>query len=98
MQVDNTDNVDASPSGTAHDSDPTPPLSAKLRDKLMKLAKWRIDPSLIEFQGDTPEFEGGHATVSRALFTSASAAGANINNLENADGGSKSGDGNARRK
>ncbi|KIO33117.1 hypothetical protein M407DRAFT_17982 [Tulasnella calospora MUT 4182] len=40
----------------------------KLREKIEKLAKWRIDPSLIEFPGDAFELHGGHATVSRALL------------------------------
>ncbi|KAG8928715.1 hypothetical protein FRC01_005510 [Tulasnella sp. 417] len=44
--------------------------SSKLRDKLEKLSKWRIDPSLIEFPEDTPEFRGGYATVSRGLLGS----------------------------
>ncbi|KAG8964470.1 hypothetical protein FRC00_002250 [Tulasnella sp. 408] len=42
--------------------------SAKLMEKVEKLAKWRIDPSLIEFPKDATELQGGHATVSRALL------------------------------
>ncbi|KAG9038128.1 hypothetical protein FS837_001297, partial [Tulasnella sp. UAMH 9824] len=44
--------------------------SAKLAEKMQKLAKWRIDPSLIDFPKDTPELHGGHATVSRATLRS----------------------------
>ncbi|KAG8932153.1 hypothetical protein FRC01_000201 [Tulasnella sp. 417] len=44
-------------------------LNSKLRNKLAKLARWRRDPSLIEFHEDTPEFRGGFATVSRAFLT-----------------------------
>ncbi|KAG8929368.1 hypothetical protein FRC01_004444 [Tulasnella sp. 417] len=42
--------------------------SAKLMNKMEKLAKWRIDPSLIEFPKDAEELHGGHATVSRAVL------------------------------
>ncbi|KAG9045630.1 hypothetical protein FS837_005942 [Tulasnella sp. UAMH 9824] len=44
-------------------------LNAKLRDKLRNLTQWRIDPSLIEFPGSTPEIRGGNAIVSQALLT-----------------------------
>ncbi|KAG8932156.1 hypothetical protein FRC01_000204 [Tulasnella sp. 417] len=43
--------------------------NSKLRNKLKRLARWRIDPSLIEFPKDAHEFRGGFATVSRAFFT-----------------------------
>ncbi|KAG8909710.1 hypothetical protein FRC01_006775 [Tulasnella sp. 417] len=42
--------------------------NSKLRNKLNKLARWRIDPSLIEFPEDAREFRGGFATVSRAFL------------------------------
>ncbi|KIO22979.1 hypothetical protein M407DRAFT_27548 [Tulasnella calospora MUT 4182] len=42
--------------------------SFKLRTKLEKLARWRIDPSLIAFSGDAREFRGGFATVSQAFL------------------------------
>ncbi|KIO29009.1 hypothetical protein M407DRAFT_21908 [Tulasnella calospora MUT 4182] len=44
-------------------------LSANTTRRLKKLARWRIDPSLIEFPNGAPKFEGGYATVSRALLT-----------------------------
>ncbi|KAG9031507.1 hypothetical protein FS837_002957 [Tulasnella sp. UAMH 9824] len=46
--------------------------SVKLMEKMEKLAKWRIDPSLIEFPNDTVELHGGHATVSRAMLNASS--------------------------
>lgn len=60
--------------------------------------RWRIDPSLIEFIGGTSEVEGGHATVSRALLTVASATGGDLNEPKNVEGGPKSRDGNVQRK
>ncbi|KIO22414.1 hypothetical protein M407DRAFT_28062, partial [Tulasnella calospora MUT 4182] len=42
--------------------------SSKLRNKLEKVARWRIDPSLIDFSRDAREFRGGFATVSQAFF------------------------------
>ncbi|KAG8932152.1 hypothetical protein FRC01_000200, partial [Tulasnella sp. 417] len=47
----------------------TPPSQ---QNKLEKLARWRIDPSLIEFPTGTREFRGGFATVSQAFLASAS--------------------------
>ncbi|KAG8910401.1 hypothetical protein FRC01_006350, partial [Tulasnella sp. 417] len=38
------------------------------RNKLDKLAQWRIDPSLIEFPPDAREFRGGFATVLQGLL------------------------------
>ncbi|KIO17285.1 hypothetical protein M407DRAFT_33062 [Tulasnella calospora MUT 4182] len=46
----------------------------------------------------TPEFVGGHATVSRALLTPASATEGNVNKLENGEVGLKSSDKNVMRK
>ncbi|KIO19638.1 hypothetical protein M407DRAFT_30709 [Tulasnella calospora MUT 4182] len=48
--------------------------SFKLRNKLEKLARWRIDPSLIAFSGDAREFRGGFATVSQAFLAPRSSA------------------------
>ncbi|KIO19629.1 hypothetical protein M407DRAFT_146345 [Tulasnella calospora MUT 4182] len=48
--------------------------SSKLRNKLEKLARWRIDPSLIAFSGDAREFRGGFATVSQAFLAPRSSA------------------------
>ncbi|KIO25934.1 hypothetical protein M407DRAFT_24784 [Tulasnella calospora MUT 4182] len=76
----------------------TSQLNPRLQDKVSKLAKWRVDPSLIEFSEGTPEFVGGHATVSRALLTPASANEVNVNKLENGEGGLKSSDRNFKRK
>ncbi|KIO29011.1 hypothetical protein M407DRAFT_21910 [Tulasnella calospora MUT 4182] len=45
-------------------------LSANTTRRLEKLAQWRIDPSFIKFPEGAPEFEGGYATVSRALLGS----------------------------
>ncbi|KAG8920895.1 hypothetical protein FRC01_000540, partial [Tulasnella sp. 417] len=49
-------------------SSPGVELSAKLREKLDALADWRISPSSIKFPKDAPNFNGGNATVSRALL------------------------------
>ncbi|KIO20485.1 hypothetical protein M407DRAFT_29893 [Tulasnella calospora MUT 4182] len=49
--------------------------SSKLRNKLEKLAHWRIDPSSIEFTANAREFRGGFATVSQGLLASPSRAG-----------------------
>ncbi|KAG9039159.1 hypothetical protein FS837_001058 [Tulasnella sp. UAMH 9824] len=43
-------------------------LSAKLTAKLEQLAQWRIHPASIKFPEGAPKFEGGYATVSRALL------------------------------
>ncbi|KIO25821.1 hypothetical protein M407DRAFT_24875 [Tulasnella calospora MUT 4182] len=48
--------------------------SSKLRNKLEKLAQWRIDPSLIDFSENAREFRGGYATVSEAFLASSSSA------------------------
>ncbi|KIO20490.1 hypothetical protein M407DRAFT_29897 [Tulasnella calospora MUT 4182] len=48
--------------------------SSKLRNKLEKLAQWRIDPSLIDFPENSREFRGGYATVSEAFLASPSSA------------------------
>ncbi|KAG9048901.1 hypothetical protein FS837_011715 [Tulasnella sp. UAMH 9824] len=42
--------------------------NSKLRNKLEKLAQWRIDPLFIEFSRDVREFRGGYATVSQAFL------------------------------
>ncbi|KIO33115.1 hypothetical protein M407DRAFT_17980 [Tulasnella calospora MUT 4182] len=49
--------------------------SAKLIEKMEQLAKWRIDPSLIEFPEDADELQGGHATVSRAFLNPSNTSG-----------------------
>ncbi|KIO33113.1 hypothetical protein M407DRAFT_17978 [Tulasnella calospora MUT 4182] len=49
--------------------------SAKLIEKMEQLAKWRIDPSLIEFPEDAGELQGGHATVSRAFLNPSNTSG-----------------------
>ncbi|KAG8925664.1 hypothetical protein FRC01_009850 [Tulasnella sp. 417] len=46
--------------------------NAKLRTKLEKLARWRIDPSRIEIPTNAREFRGGYATVSQAFLAYAS--------------------------
>ncbi|KAG9040800.1 hypothetical protein FS837_000170 [Tulasnella sp. UAMH 9824] len=61
-------------------------LSAKLLGKLEKLARWRIDPSLIRFPGNGPEFRGGNATVSRALLSLPSDVQRNGDKSENTTG------------
>ncbi|KIO17037.1 hypothetical protein M407DRAFT_27306 [Tulasnella calospora MUT 4182] len=69
MQGNENQDVSARPSGPEQGSSgDTPQLSAKLRDKLSKFAKWRIDPSLIQFSKDPREFSGGFATVARAAL------------------------------
>ncbi|KAG8916717.1 hypothetical protein FRC01_002901 [Tulasnella sp. 417] len=52
------------------------------RNKLENLAKWRIDPSSIQFPGDALEFRGGFATVSQGLLTSPSSAEGGANKSE----------------
>lgn len=42
--------------------------SAKLRTRIAKLARWRIESSDIIFPEYAWEFDGGHATVSRAMM------------------------------
>ncbi|KAG8905830.1 hypothetical protein FRC01_008223, partial [Tulasnella sp. 417] len=42
------------------------------RNKLEKLARWRIDPSLIQFPEDAREFRGGFAIVSQAFLAPSS--------------------------
>ncbi|KIO16491.1 hypothetical protein M407DRAFT_188298 [Tulasnella calospora MUT 4182] len=44
-------------------------------DKMEQLAKWRIDPSLLEFPEGAAELQGGHATVSRAFLTPSDTSG-----------------------
>ncbi|KAG8959915.1 hypothetical protein FRC05_007214, partial [Tulasnella sp. 425] len=74
------DNRDVGPSalpGAQSDSDHNTssgasPPSAKLREKLNKLANQRIDLSAVEFVNGAPELRGGYATVSRALLVSPS--------------------------
>ncbi|KAG8959866.1 hypothetical protein FRC05_007225 [Tulasnella sp. 425] len=62
-----------SPSDSDHDASPSGfPKSARLRDKLNKLANRRLDLSAIEFVNGAPEFHGGYASVSRALLVSPS--------------------------
>ncbi|KIO33790.1 hypothetical protein M407DRAFT_17396 [Tulasnella calospora MUT 4182] len=87
MQVDETHDLNPGLSGTGQDSSDTPQLSTKLRDKLNKLAKWRTDPSSIEFPEGTCEFHGGHATVSRALLVSTSDGESISDESEGAEGG-----------
>lgn len=48
-------------------------------EKMETLAKWRIDPSLIEFPKDAVESHGGHATVSRARLKTTSNESGNTN-------------------
>lgn len=38
------------------------------RAKIEKLARWKIDPSRVEFATDAGVFYGGHATVSKAFL------------------------------
>ncbi|KAG8945711.1 hypothetical protein FRC04_000570 [Tulasnella sp. 424] len=47
-------------------------LNNKLKEKLDKLAPWRIDPSLIAFPEDSCEFHGGNAAVAQAFLASLS--------------------------
>ncbi|KIO33141.1 hypothetical protein M407DRAFT_18006 [Tulasnella calospora MUT 4182] len=71
MQLDENFNADSNPS-PGSDQRGLPgkfQLSAKLRDKMEKLANRRIDTSSIEFPEDVSELHGGHATVSRAFLT-----------------------------
>ncbi|KAG9050006.1 hypothetical protein FS837_008186 [Tulasnella sp. UAMH 9824] len=56
--------------------------SSKLRNKLEKLAQWRIDPSLIEFPQNAPEFFGGFAKVSQGLLASSPRAEEGVNKSE----------------
>lgn len=44
------------------------------RNKLEKLAQWRIDPSLIKFPPESREFSGGFAKVTQGLLASPSRA------------------------
>ncbi|KAG9050005.1 hypothetical protein FS837_008185 [Tulasnella sp. UAMH 9824] len=72
MQENGNGVADPSPA-SAPGQDDTPSVffhSAKLRNKLEKLAQWRVDPSLIEFPPDSREFTGGFATVSQGLWAS----------------------------
>ncbi|KAG9025319.1 hypothetical protein FS837_004966, partial [Tulasnella sp. UAMH 9824] len=70
-------------SGLGQEASPGVPLhSSKLRNKLQKLARWRIDPSLIEFPQDAREFSGGFAKVSQGLLTSPSRAEEDVNESE----------------
>ncbi|KAG9025774.1 hypothetical protein FS837_004821 [Tulasnella sp. UAMH 9824] len=64
--------------------------SAKLVEKMQKLSKWRIDPSLIDFLEDAPELHGGHATVSRAMLRSSFSKSGDLGETDNnSDSGSK---------
>ncbi|KAG9050004.1 hypothetical protein FS837_008184 [Tulasnella sp. UAMH 9824] len=68
-----TDPSQVSESGTGQGDSPSAFLhSSKLRNKLEKLAQWRIDPSLIEIPGGAREFHGGFATVTQAFLASPS--------------------------
>ncbi|KIO28948.1 hypothetical protein M407DRAFT_21854 [Tulasnella calospora MUT 4182] len=58
----------SAPRSDNEDSGAESRLNAKLRDKLDQLAQWRIHPSLITFPKQAPEFHGGYATVSGALW------------------------------
>ncbi|KAG9012695.1 hypothetical protein FRB90_006533 [Tulasnella sp. 427] len=42
--------------------------SPKLKDKIEKLAKWRIDRARIDIPHDVQEIRGGHATVARCFL------------------------------
>ncbi|KAG8921277.1 hypothetical protein FRC01_000327, partial [Tulasnella sp. 417] len=74
MHQDKSDAADPSQPSEASpgDSPSAVPHSAKLRTKLEKLARWRIDPSLIDFPENSREFRGRYATVSQAFLTSPS--------------------------
>ncbi|KAG9050007.1 hypothetical protein FS837_008187 [Tulasnella sp. UAMH 9824] len=52
------------------------------RNKLEKLAQWRINPSLIKFPQDAREFHGGFATVSQGLLTPSLRSGGTANKSE----------------
>ncbi|KIO32712.1 hypothetical protein M407DRAFT_101088 [Tulasnella calospora MUT 4182] len=98
MQVD--ENYDAGPRSSGSDqvdSDAPFQLSAKLTGKIDKLAKWRIDPSSIDFPGNTCQFHGGHAIVSRAILNLGSGESEDIDESEEAEGGHGS-HGNAPRR
>lgn len=92
MQVDGTHDLDARPSGP-HQGSPgdTPQLNAKLRDKINRLASWRIDPSLIEFPAQDLQLHGGHATVSRAFLASTADVGSSLGVTRNTGGGEEFG-------
>ncbi|KIO27382.1 hypothetical protein M407DRAFT_23433 [Tulasnella calospora MUT 4182] len=72
------ENYAAKPSQVSGSGEGDPPCASmpaagsRLRHKLEKLARWQIDPSLIEFPKDAREFRGGYAIVSQAVLASPS--------------------------
>ncbi|KAG8910538.1 hypothetical protein FRC01_006271, partial [Tulasnella sp. 417] len=75
------DSRTSNPPRHSHDDSGEASLFAKLvlwlaafvpmqKDRLEKLAGWRIDPSLINFPKGGSELRGGNATVSRAFLAS----------------------------
>ncbi|KIO16135.1 hypothetical protein M407DRAFT_34230 [Tulasnella calospora MUT 4182] len=57
-----------SPPPSHEDSWATSEFKARPTDRFMKLAGFRIDPSLLSFPKGEAEFSGGNATVSRAFL------------------------------
>lgn len=53
-------------------------------NRVNKLVKWRIDPSLVKFPEDTRDVHGGYAAVSRAVLTTASSVKSSSDESENA--------------
>ncbi|KIO16267.1 hypothetical protein M407DRAFT_247027 [Tulasnella calospora MUT 4182] len=87
MQVDETHYLDARPSGPDQSSSgDTAQLNPKLRDKINRLARWRIDHSLVEFPAQPCQFHGGHATVSRAFLAPTSEFGGSLGVTRNTEG------------
>ncbi|KIO23066.1 hypothetical protein M407DRAFT_27396 [Tulasnella calospora MUT 4182] len=71
--------------GSSHDaSSGRVHLSAKLTDRLEKLAKWRISPSRFELPEGGPKFHGGYATVLRALLYYSRESEEGVDELDNA--------------
>ncbi|KIO18365.1 hypothetical protein M407DRAFT_31967 [Tulasnella calospora MUT 4182] len=74
MQSDEHNSTDLIRASRSNDEDPASSvrLSENTTRRLEKLARWRIDPSLIKFPKDAPTFKGGYAVVSRGLLVSSS--------------------------
>ncbi|KIO23332.1 hypothetical protein M407DRAFT_27180 [Tulasnella calospora MUT 4182] len=88
MQVDENHDARLLSSGSDQGDSSTPfQLSAKLIDKMNKLAEWRIAPSWIEFPENTCQFHGGHATVSRAILNLCSTESRDIDESEDSKDG-----------